>query len=67
MSYNLEHVLKIEDERIDSMSDKSWRVDSYQEGAYKISVRKNLENDRVDEGDLPDNERLERINLNNKE
>ncbi|MCH6264514.1 MULTISPECIES: hypothetical protein [Neobacillus] len=49
------------------MSDKSWRVDSYQEGEYKISVRKNLENDRVDEGDLPDNERLERINLNNKE
>ncbi|WP_180994177.1 hypothetical protein [Bacillus sp. Marseille-P3661] len=33
------------------MTDQSWRVNSYQEGAYKVSVRKNLENDRVDEGD----------------
>lgn len=38
------------------MSDKSWRVDSYQEGKYKVSVRQNLENDRVDEGDYPKNE-----------
>lgn len=37
------------------MSDKSWRVNTYQEGKYKISVRKNLENDRVDEGDYPEN------------
>jgi hypothetical protein len=36
------------------MNDKSWRVDSFQEGKYKISVRKNLENDRVDEGDYPE-------------
>lgn len=52
---------------VECMSDKSWRVDTYQEGPYKISVRKNLENDRVDEGDIPDNELPERINLNNKE
>lgn len=36
------------------MNDKSWRVDSYQEGKYKVSVRKNLENDRIDEGDYPE-------------
>lgn len=37
------------------MTDKSRRVKSYKEGNYKISVRKNLENDRVDEGDYPEN------------
>lgn len=36
------------------MYDKSWRVDSFQKGKYKVSVRKNLENDRVDEGDYPE-------------
>lgn len=36
------------------MSDQSWRVKTYQEGKYTVSVRKNLENDRVDEGDVPD-------------
>jgi len=34
-------------------NDKSWRTDSYQEGKYTVSVRANLENDRVDEGDCP--------------
>ncbi|GED34786.1 hypothetical protein P9G84_30875 [Brevibacillus centrosporus] len=32
----------------------SWEVDSYQEGRWRISVRHNLENDRLDEGDFPD-------------
>ncbi|WP_180230116.1 hypothetical protein [Bacillus sp. AFS073361] len=44
------------------MSDKSWRVDTYQEGKYKISVRKNLENDRVDEGDFPEKGLKEQTN-----
>lgn len=35
------------------LNDKSCRIDSYQEGKYHVSVRKNLENDRVDEGDYP--------------
>lgn len=32
----------------------SWEVDSYQEGKWRISVRHNLENDRLDEGDFPE-------------
>jgi hypothetical protein len=32
----------------------SWEVDSYQEGKWRISVRHNLENDRMDEGDFPE-------------
>jgi hypothetical protein len=32
----------------------SWEVDSYEEGQWKISVRHNMENDRVDEGDHPE-------------
>lgn len=39
------------------MSDQSWRVKSYKEGKYTVSVRKNLENDRVDEGDFPEKEK----------
>lgn len=35
------------------MTDKSWRINFYQEGKYTVSVRQNLENDRVDEGDYP--------------
>ncbi len=31
----------------------SWEVDSYREGKWKVSVRRNLENDRIDEGDSP--------------
>ncbi|WP_442600120.1 hypothetical protein [Neobacillus sp. D3-1R] len=38
------------------MTDKSWRVKSYKEGKYTVSIRKNLENDRVDEGDFPEKE-----------
>lgn len=44
------------------MSDKSWRVKTYQEGSYKITVRKNLENDRVDEGDYPEEGPKEQTN-----
>lgn len=33
------------------MTDKSWKVNSYQEGKYTISVRQILENYRVGEGD----------------
>lgn len=35
------------------MSDKSWNVKTYKEGKYTVSIRRNLENDRVDEGDYP--------------
>lgn len=38
------------------MEDKSsWEVDEYPEGQWTVSVRQNNENDRVDEGDSPDN------------
>lgn len=40
------------------MNDKSWRIKSYQEGKYTVSVRANLENDRVDEGDWPDDQSI---------
>lgn len=30
---------------------KSWEVDSYREGNRVISVRHNMEDDRIDEGD----------------
>ncbi|WP_199613940.1 hypothetical protein [Paenibacillus alkalitolerans] len=33
---------------------ESWEVASYKEGNRTISVRHNMENDRVDEGDFPD-------------
>jgi hypothetical protein len=36
------------------MSGNSWEVDSYKKGKWRISVRQNPENDRVDEGDFPD-------------
>lgn len=36
------------------MSGNSWEVDSYRQGKWKVSVRKNLENDRLDEGDYPE-------------
>lgn len=48
------------------VSDKSWKVETYQEGKYTISVRKNLENDRVDEGDYPEKGLKERKNTNHK-
>jgi hypothetical protein len=32
----------------------SWEVNSYQEGKWRVSVRHNPENDRIDEGDSPD-------------
>lgn len=39
----------------------SWEVDSYQEGKWRISVRHNLENDRMDEGDLPEDQQNYRV------
>lgn len=45
------------------MSDKSWRVNSYKEGKYTVSVRRNLENDRIDEGDFPEKEYKKSNNL----
>ncbi|MGG0937096.1 hypothetical protein ABHN11_13410 [Brevibacillus centrosporus] len=32
----------------------SWEVETYHEGKWRISVRHNLENDRLDEGDYPE-------------
>lgn len=32
----------------------SWEADSYSEGKWTVSVRKNMENDRIDEGAHPD-------------
>ncbi|MEW9668251.1 hypothetical protein [Ammoniphilus sp. 3BR4] len=36
------------------MSGNSWEVESYQQGKWRISVRSNPENDRLDEGDFPE-------------
>jgi hypothetical protein len=36
------------------MSDKSWKGKTYKEGKYTVSIRRNLENDRVDEGYYPE-------------
>lgn len=48
------------------MNEKSWRIDSYQEGKYTVSVRANLENDRVDEGDCPNDEHIFNDSSNSK-
>lgn len=45
------------------MSDKSWRVNSYKEGKFTVSVRRNLENDRVDEGDFPERKTSEAADI----
>lgn len=39
------------------MSDNPWRDKSYKEGKYTVSVRGNLENDRVDVGDFSERTR----------
>lgn len=36
------------------MSGNSWEVKSYQQGRWQVSVRRNPENDRLDEGDYPE-------------
>jgi hypothetical protein len=41
------------------LTDDSWKVDEYKVGEYKVgertvSVRRNMENDRLDEGDIPE-------------
>lgn len=51
-------------ERKKRMSDNSWRIKTYKEGKYTVSVRKNLENDRVDEGDFPEKDHKRRNNTN---
>lgn len=33
---------------------KSWEVESYNVGNWTVSVRHNLENDRMEEGDFPE-------------
>jgi hypothetical protein len=34
---------------------ESWEVDSYKEGKWTVSVRRNTEIDRLDEGVYPEN------------